>query len=766
MASNLSSRCQSSSHRLLAAIALGAAMILGTGVGSAHASPPAGSEDEPVVPASTDESAVANEVPASGDNGRAAANASATLDVAIGVDGQVEQGDPLLVRVEVTARELVDGELVATVESPSVVAARVPIQVPAGSTKQVTVVVPAGWDNPRVSVSLADGGDTVATAVGRARFSTTGEFVGLLPRFSTRLGQTPDSVALGDGLGEASFAVVDAEVLDLGSPALRTFDTIVAGADDISSLTDSERRSLVSWMSQGGILVLDDDRAIVDLPEEWQPADGAEYALADLGEVRLSGGAAAGGRWTEIIVPTSIGFADATSQGSEMNTDPESDLAVRAGLALPSIGPLAIGLGVYALVIGPVLYFALRRSRRLTLGWAVIPLVALLTAGGVAVAGGGGLRRGHPAVSSFVQSFPGGSYVLANMVTFADRSGDATTPLPAGWAVATNTNGWWGDPSRIGRADVERISGGSSELVVSLESDQASVRLFTGTESAGSRLVTTAVVGDDGFVTGTATNDTEFALHAVALFVGTGSAKVGDLAAGATAEWKVKAPDDLRWQWTQRGTDAWPGDWGNAGLRADDPEVEFGIWGLASVDINLFPPGMARVVGWTDERPSPLIERPGDPGESVTAMSSLAPITSPDGEVNAADVRVTVVRSPFTNGVGTSMIVRYVLPAGHDPEGLAITGSPGVGVDQVEFWTGTGWTDVDDRADLRAVDVPTDAVQAGVVLARYRVSNEQGLVGVPKLTDGRSCTPSPRRPPRMPARTKTPRHRTFPRSTP
>lgn len=723
--------------RFLASAVLGALVVVG-GFGPAHASGgPHSDGADPVIPVSVDASVgdATSSAGAGAVDEADASNAAATLDVTVGVGGQVEQGDPLLVHIEVTARELVDGELVATVDSPSVVAARVPLQVPAGSTKQVTVVLPSGWDNPRVNVALTDDGDTVATAVGRARFTSNDEFVGLLPRFSTRMGELPDTVALGDGLGEASFAVLDTDILDLGTPALRTFDTIVAGGDDISSLGDGEQLSLFSWVSQGGILVLDDDRAIVDLPDAWQPADDSEYALADLGEVRLSGGAAAGGRWTEVIAPTSIGLAGTNNQGSEMNTDPQSDLAVRAGLALPSIGPLAIGLGIYALVIGPVLYFALRRSRRLTLGWALIPLVAVLTAGGIAVAGGGGLRQGHPAVSSFVQSFPGGSYVLADMVTFASRDGDAAVNLPAGWSVASNTNGFWGDPSQIGAADVERAPDGSSQLVTSLESDQASVRMIAGTEAVESRLVTTAVVGDDGFVTGTVTNNTDMAMHAVAVFVGSRSAMVGDLDAGAEADWKVRAPDNLQWQWTQRGTDAWPGEWGQGGLRASDDRVEFGIWGLASFDLDLFPTGMARVVGWTDERPSPLIERPGESDESVSAVSSLEPITSAEGVVNAADVRATVVRSPFVNGVGTTMIVRYVLPAGHDSNPLTITGAQRVGVDEVQFWGGSDWTDADPVANLRAIDVPPDAVLGGVVLVRSRVNSDQGFTGTPTLED-------------------------------
>ena len=91
-----------------------------------------------------------------------------------------------------------------------------------------------------------------------------------------------------------------------------------------------------------------------------------------------------------------------------MMVDPQQDLARRAGLDLPSITPLVLGIAVYAIVLGPIVYFVLRRMRRLTLGWFVIPVVAVLTAGGVAVAGGGALRNGNPATATFLQDVGGG----------------------------------------------------------------------------------------------------------------------------------------------------------------------------------------------------------------------------------------------------------------------------------------------------------------------------------------------------------------------
>ena len=56
--------------------------------------------------------------------------------------------------------------------------------------------------------------------------------------------------------------------------------------------------------------------------------------------------------------------------------------------------------------------------------------------------------------------------------------------------------------------------------------------------------------------------------------------------------------------------------WDNMGNpivpESDDAAAEYGIWGLASMRLDLFPGGMVRAVGWTDEFDTGLFE-----GESV-----------------------------------------------------------------------------------------------------------------------------------------------------
>jgi hypothetical protein len=676
-----------------------------------------------------------------------AALAAAELRVTVGVDGRYEPGDPIVLRVAVTADELIDGEIVVTMRGMST-SARRDVQVAAGTTKEFYFALPSSWEEPTFEVSVRDGDDEVAAESARARQRMSGEVVGVLPRLTARLGELPGEVALADGIGQATLGELPLDVIDLGVAALRSYDSIAAGAEDLAELDDRQRDALFAWVSLGGILMLDDDAAVDDLPEGWRPGPMGN-AWADLGEIRLTDGHALSGEWDEIIQPTIVG-SPAAMGSTEMMMDPQQDLARRAGLDLPSITPLVLGIAGYAIVLGPVVYFVLRRMRRLTLGWFVIPAVAVLTAGGVAVAGGGALRNGNPATATFVQDSAAGGYAMSNVLTFSDSGGRADVDLPAGWSLAGANDMFWGN-GRVVPIEVTRNGDGTSRSSVTLEATQANVRTYAGT-TASSGLTTTAVWDGDRNVSGTITNGTGVTLHDVAVFAGEDEALVGDIAAGDSAEWSMSAVRNLRFNWDMRGAAVWgdpfegpvlfdrevqPGAviGANDGPRTDTGRssmVEFGVWGAASGDVEMFPTGMARVVGWTDELPSRLV--PGDDTSSRTVVTSLSPVTGDGGAVDAATTRAVAVRNPFFGPApGNSQIFRYVLPTGADPDELFVVGLNQVDVEEIEFWDGDDWVAGD--ATLDAIPVPDDAIRGGVVLVRTDVDMNRGPVGLPSLTD-------------------------------
>ena len=668
--------------------------------------------------------------------------AAAELRVTVGVDGRYEPGDPIVLRVAVTADELIDGEIVVTMRGMST-STRRDVQVAAGTTKEFYFALPSSWEEPTFEVTVRDGDAEVAAESARARQRTSGEVVGVLPRLTARLGELPGEVALADGIGQAAVGELPLDVIDLGVAALRSYDSIAAGAEDLAELDERQRDALFAWVSLGGILMLDDDAAVDDLPEAWQPGPMGN-AWADLGEIRLTDGQALSGEWAEIVQPTIIG-SPAAMGSAEMMIDPQQDLARRAGLDLPSITPLVLGIAGYAIVLGPVVYFVLRRMRRLTLGWFVIPAVAVLTAGGVAVAGGGALRNGNPATATFVQDSAAGGYAMSNVLTFSDSGGRADVDLPAGWALAGANEMFWGN-GRLVPIEIIRNGDGTSRSSVTLESTQANVRMYAGTTTS-SGLTTTAVWDGDRDVSGTITNGTDVTLHDVAVFAGEDEALVGDLAPGETADWSMSAVRNLRFNWDMRGAAVWGEPFGGPvpfdrevkPLQVDgdvDTDtrsmVEFGVWGAASGDVEMFPSGMARVVGWTDELPSLLI--PDDDTSSRTVVTSLSPVTGDDGAVNAATIRSIAVRSPFFGPVpGNLQVFRYVLPTEADPDELFVVGVHQVDAEEIAFWDGGEWVEGD--ATLDAIPVPDDAIRGGVVLVRTDVDMNRGPVGIPGLTD-------------------------------
>jgi hypothetical protein len=659
------------------------------------------------------------------------ASAATELEVTIGVNGRFEPNDSIIVHAQVTAGELIDGEIVTTADTIETTV-RQTIEVPAGTTKDFYLLVPSAWDRARVEVSIRDGGDEVASAVGTARMAD-GELVGVLPRLASRIGELPDDdVPLGAELGDAVIGTLVPEVIDLGPAALRGYDSIVAGDDDLAELSEDQREALWAWVSTGGTLLLDDEAANADLPEDWRVGD-AGYAWADLGEIRLTDGAATAGRWADVIPPTVPGNSPGAFFGTEMMFGPDgpnSDLAARAGLDLPTIAPLAIGLAVYGFVLGPVIYLVLRRLRRLTLGWLVIPGLAVVTAGGVALAGGGALRSGDPAATVFLQNTVAGrSYAVSNVLTFSSSGGSAELDIPAGWALQ-GTTFFWGDGSMI-PITITRNGNGTSAASVELEATQANVRTYAGT-TTGVGLTTTAEV-DGGHIVGTVTNNTDHAFTDVAVFAGAGQAKVGELAPGETADWQIGTPRDLRFSWDSRGARVWGDPWNERGefQVGEGLNAEWGMWGIASMDLDLFPTGMVRVVGWTDGIGSTLL----DAGDStVTGASTVVSIDS-GSRVNAATVRVAAVRGPFGFAVAPAneMVIRYLLPPGTAPGDLFLTGADDVDVDEISFWDGEQWIASD--ATLDAIPVPEQAVRDGTLLVLTDVNPNTGVTGLPTLTD-------------------------------
>ena len=560
-----------------------------------------------------------------------------TIDIEIGVNGHAEADDHAVVRARITADELVDGELVVSRgdESTSI---RQPLQVPAGTTKEVLLVVPSPSFDETMQLDVRDGDRVVATQDVRVRTADDVERVGVLPRLVTRVGELPAQVTLASRTGRAEMAALPADVLDLGPIGLEAYDTIVGTGADLVDLEDSQRRALLLWVDAGGRLLVDDATRVDTLPAPWRPGP-AGYSWAGRGRSASS----------TVPRPAAVG-GDHRAVGRHVGTDGVRDRGVRqpgsgprrtANVRLPSLVPMIITLAVYGLVIGPVVYLALRRARRLTLGWVVVPLVAVVTATGILVAGGRFRSGGNPAVATFVETSPAGAMAVSNTLIYKPSGGDVRIPTPAGWQLDVPVPMFSSD-ERSTPGGFSAAPDGSGVLDVTLEAGQAATSTLRRPAATRGLDVTAAVTADDR-IAGDVVNGTDVTMHDVAVFVGDRAVDLGDLAPGATARPGTSPRPTSIARFSSRADQVWAAPFGER--RPADQLAEFGIWGTASLRWELFPTGFARVVGWTDTLPPPV--EPGDDTSARAAVSSLAPIDPAGQPVGAATVRAAIVRSPF-----------------------------------------------------------------------------------------------------------------------
>ena len=212
--------------------------------------------------------------------------AKVSLDVTAGIHGYADTGEHVIVEASITSDELIDGMLRVTTNNTAMTTS-VPLELAAGTTKTVRVVVVTPFDNSGLDVSVVDGGGrSLARKAAPVRVANDIELVGIMSQLFVRAGDVPEQVNLPSDTGRAELTKLDTDVLDLGQTALDAFDTIAASGSDLSSLTDSQRTMLLSWVDGGGRLLLDDDSANDLLPAAWAPG-GAGYALAGRGEIRM-----------------------------------------------------------------------------------------------------------------------------------------------------------------------------------------------------------------------------------------------------------------------------------------------------------------------------------------------------------------------------------------------------------------------------------------------------------------------------------------------
>jgi hypothetical protein len=213
--------------------------------------------------------------------------------------------------------------------------------------------------------------------------------------------------------------------------------------------------------------------------------------------------------------------------------------------ALPGWQTAALLLGVFLLVVGPILHFVLSRIDRRTWIWVIVPATASILAAGMYYVGVG--RDGRDVLVNVVSHVrldpdggPASQGVMAGFYapTYATLSVDVPGDLPVRPGTSSSFQPYSSYGGAAAPASTEPpfhvISGRDTR--VEFESGQWGMRTVSvsrALENAGA--VATHLELDGGIIKGTLRNDTPYLLEDAGVVVGQGVAKLGTLAPGQTA---------------------------------------------------------------------------------------------------------------------------------------------------------------------------------------------------------------------------------------
>ena len=388
---------------------------------------------------------------------------------------------------------------------------------PAGDPNRWTGAV--GPSEMRVTLTADAAAVTGTAALG---WNDAVESVGLLPGLAS---QAPEPVPLPMDLGRAVFAQLDAQVLATPG-ALGPLASIVTGPT-ARWLPPGPWTTCSAWVEDGGQLLVDapPGSPVAGLPEEWQPA-GARAAAGD-GWVRLTDGAAARGRWARIIEPTRQFGPRSSPVSGSVARGRAGPVARDAGLRMPDIGWLVGFLVAYVVVVGPLTFVLLRRTRRTRLGLG----------GGAARrrgvhhgpswrAAGSAVRRGRPTEGSCRRR----RWATGWSAMWAWCPGTAAIPRRSSPRAGSPAGSTWARWPRCARtralacrregADHHGRRRRATGFGLPLGSGDFGIVTGRGRLEGESPLQVTATAAADGSVSGTITNSSTLDLEAVIVVVG------------------------------------------------------------------------------------------------------------------------------------------------------------------------------------------------------------------------------------------------------
>ncbi len=663
----------------------------------------------------------------------AVAGAATDLVVTTPADGRYQPGTTTPLIITISADGAVEGTLRVSFDGQA--SASQQVEVPGGSEKEVVMMVTTLPWTTSASVSFdAEGKEDDKTVRANITAPNGDEIVGVFPELAAR--DLPATAELTVDLGQARLYPIAANLLDHGPDVLSPFSQILLTPGDLEALTANQRASLEGWLgSSGGLLTID---APAGTPVALPIADSGNGRYSyGLGTVRYSGDAAASGAFDDLFEPTAPRAAEDFPWGGFFGGFPTSiNLARDAGVRIPAIGALAVGLLGYTLVAGPVMWFVLKRRRQEPGMWLAVPALAVATAVGVWVVGLQ-LREGaNTAHTTVVADLPTARQVLSHVLVTSANGGLEGIDLPVGWRSVSTDESNWGGPMSMTTAPVQR----DGELMTQLDPGGIGVLAAETTQPVEAASFAIDVQLDGESLVGTVTNLTAYDLSETLVTSGQGIANVGSLAAGETKAIKITGMNRSPFNGDPVAERMMQGDpWsGNDGV--SNPGVLLN-WLAKRPAVR--SPGLAMAVGWTREAPGPLRTDSGAIVEAGrTAFVTVVPLETRG--ISSLTNQITYLRgynsSRVTDVPAGGVCTDFPLTFAVRPAEAITAGDTAVltlqrrAVAAFDVWDGSTWLAgqmASLEEDQPVIGLPASAIDSGVIYIRVQMTCDMWSVADP-----------------------------------
>lgn len=467
--------------------------------------------------------------------GVAAAAAETTLRAWVGYDTVILSGRWFPLFVEITADDApVEGmtEVDVGADTGMVDRFRQPVSVPAGETRTYRLPICPMVNQRTFEVRLSCGEEAVsATARASRAVAEDALVIGVLGKETDQLAHALCAIEQRDvhGTREIIEAIaLDAECFAQDAREMSAFDAMVVLDGEDRTLDGESVRVLESWRQAGGILVRrsSEDSAMLT------PGLAAQEIMSEIKAAQTNG--------------QGYQRENGNSRFSDsLNTAMTADQPA-------SLWPAAAVLAVYVLAAGVGAYGLMKRLDRSKTLWAVIPAMALVACGVMALLGAGlGLNQPMSSSVHLVHYAADGQTDVSELaaLTYAGQqrrvvSTQGNTPLEK--RVYSYYNGYAELTDETALRDVITL-GEQPSIELEGKADWLVRSLVVGNEAAPEGSVTALAHMEKDGLHVEVKNDTDTLMENAVVLTKIGYAHLGDLAPGDTAQTVLLRTDESPW---------------------------------------------------------------------------------------------------------------------------------------------------------------------------------------------------------------------------